>query len=351
MRELTKRQQFIVNQVICAHRPLSIKEIEQRMTTVYDISRDTIWRELTLLQKNGHIKSAGLGPATIYYAVSDLLLPIDMESYFIKHQDSRQITKETNSVFFKRLSQTNLLSDIDVAKVNHGIALYRRNVTALAHDIHKHEWERFIIDLAYKSSAIEGNTYTLLETEILIKTQQRAAGRDEKEALMILNHKLAFDLIMENLSCYKKITLDNIIDLHWQLTRDLDVNSGLRHHAVGISGTNYRPIDNELVLREHLERAIEAANKKGNPVEQAIVISGLIIYLQPFVDGNKRTARMVANAVLLAHNIAPISYRDIDEAYYKKAAILLYEQHNFHHYGRILLDSLLFSLTNYTVKV
>ncbi|MCL2110117.1 Fic family protein [Microgenomates group bacterium] len=347
--ELTKRQQFILNQIISAHRPLSIKELKQLIITNYDISRDTLGRELTILLNNGFIKSIGLGPATTYSIDNNLLSPIDAESYFATHQDSRQVTTEPNLEFFHRLSQTNLTPDISV--IDRQIIQYQAKITDLPPDIRQKELERFVIDLAYKSSAIEGNTYTLLETEILIKTAQRATGHDEKESLMILNHKTALDLIIKNPASFKHISLNNIIDIHRQLTFDLGVNSGIRRHAVGISGTNYRPLDNEFALREHLERAIEIVNKKTNPIEKAIIISGLIIYLQPFADGNKRTARMTANAVLLAYDIAPISYRNIDELYYKKAAILIDEQHNFYHYCRIMLDSLIFSLDNYAVRI
>ena len=68
---------------------------------------------------------------------------------------------------------------------------------------------------------------------------------------------------------------------------------------VGITGTNYRPLDNELEIKEALEKLFIYLNKEGNPVEKALVAVAMISYIQPFEDGNKRVARMLGNAILL----------------------------------------------------
>jgi Fic family protein len=118
---------------------------------------------------------------------------------------------------------------------------------------------------------------------------------------------------------------------------------------VKIGGTNYVPNSNPFTLRESLFRAAEVVNQKTSPIEKALIASALIIYLQPFSDGNKRTARMVANAILMAHNVTPISYRNTDDSLYKESVLLLDEQHNLSLYRQMFLESLEFSVENYEV--
>jgi Fic family protein len=127
----------------------------------------------------------------------------------------------------------------------------------------------------------------------------------------------------------------------------LGIEAGIRRQGVGITGTNYRPLDNQWQLREALEQAIDVINQKTHPVEKALLISAAIIYLQPFVDGNKRTARLAGNAVLLAYDFAALSYRSVEEIKYKQAALLLDERHNFYWYKKLFLEQLEFSWRQY----
>jgi len=75
----------------------------------------------------------------------------------------------------------------------------------------------------------------------------------------------------------------------------------------------------------------------------------MISYLQPFTDGNKRTARMASNAILIANNYYPLSYRSIDEVEFKKALILFYEQNNLYHLKRLFLEQYRFAMQTYFV--
>jgi Fic family protein len=73
----------------------------------------------------------------------------------------------------------------------------------------------------------------------------------------------------------------------------------------------------------------------------------MIFYIQPFEDGNKRTARIIANAVLLANNVCPISYRSVDETDYKKAAVLFYEQNSARFFKQLFVEQFKFAVDNY----
>ena len=210
--------------------------------------------------------------------------------------------------------------------------------------------ERFVIELSWKSSKIEGNTYSLLETEALIKEARKAAGHSDEEAQMILNHKKAFDIIVENKQDFKKLSLKNIFDIHQALTEKMGVTKGVRKNQVGITGTKYHPLASSWQLREALEKLVKEINALKHPFEKAFLAVSGISYIQAFGDGNKRTARLLANAVLLAHDWAPLSYRNVDEIEYKQAMLLFYEQHNLYHLKRIFSEQFVFVIENYFRK-
>jgi Fic family protein len=138
-----------------------------------------------------------------------------------------------------------------------------------------------------------------------------------------------------------------VLLIHSILVSGLEISDGIRRQPVGITGTNYLPPDNQQDLERLLTVALKTANAKQHPVEAALVASALIAYLQPFSDGNKRTARLVGNAVLLAHNYAALSYRSVDEIAYKESVLLIDEQHSFYWYKRLFLDQFQFACERY----
>ena len=91
----------------------------------------------------------------------------------------------------------------------------------------------------------------------------------------------------------------------------------------------------------------ELVNNKESIFEKALLLLVLISYIQPFVDGNKRTARIVSNAVLMNYNYCPISYRTVDAVEYKKAMLLFYEQNNISSFKEIFIDQFRFAVNTY----
>jgi Fic family protein len=93
--------------------------------------------------------------------------------------------------------------------------------------------------------------------------------------------------------------------------------------------------------------AIDVINTLANPLEKAMACIVLIAYLQPFADGNKRTSRLMANAVLLAQEYPPLSYRSIDIEAYKGALILFYEQGVLANFRDLFVEQVKESALNY----
>jgi len=175
-----------------------------------------------------------------------------------------------------------------------------------------------MIEFSWKSSEIEGNTYSLLNTEALIKENVEGKGKSKKETQMILNHKDAFNESIQNRERFLKLDYSDIEYIHSVLTKDLGITKNIRNAGIGITGTKYKPLDNSFQIKEVLQEMIKLLNKKESFLEKAFLAVVLISYIQAFEDGNKRTARMFSNAILLAYNSIPLSYRIVDVEEYKK---------------------------------
>jgi Fic family protein len=345
--KLTPRQKFIVN-VINENDGIGRAEIEQRVASLYPSSKPTIARDLSNLLKVGAIKVKGGGRNTVYLPVSknQLLKRFELDQYFALEPDKRTGARQMfDFSVFSRLNS--FLSQEEISNLERQYRKFGEETAKLDRTIYIKELERFIIELSWKSSKIEGNTYSLLETETLIKQSIEAKGRSKEEAVMILNHKRAFESILAARRDYQKITLSKITQLHEFLVKGLSISPGIREQAVGITGTVYKPLDNKWQILEALEKMAVVINKSDHPLEKALIASTMISYIQPFSDGNKRTGRMLANAILLAYDFFPLSYRSVDEETYKKALIIFYEQGSIYHLKNIFLNQYKFALDTY----
>lgn len=313
-----------------------------------DISRMTVIRDIEALLENGFIQKKGLGRSVVYEITPKgvLLDPIDSEMYFKKSPDQRTDAKKSfqHGIFksMEYLFSTQEFSRLD--KINKN---YQKGISALSPIALRKEFERLTIELSWKSSQIEGNTYSLIDTEILLMQKREARGHKKEEATMLINHKRAIEYIQENAGLFKKISLRNIEDVHALIIEGLGVTRGLRKKVVGITGTVYRPLDNEFQIKEAVEQMVKTIENISHPLWKALAFILLLSYIQPFEDGNKRTARLVGNAILLAHNYCPLSYRSVDEAEYKKAILLFYEKNSAWLFKKIFLDQFEFAVNNY----
>lgn len=164
---------------------------------------------------------------------------------------------------------------------------------------------------------------------------------------MLLNHKDAIDFVIEQPDYLIPLSVSKIEDIHNLLIKELDVDKNIRKRRVGISGTNYRPLDNEYQILEALGNMCDLVNSKESVFEKALLLLVLITYIQPFVDGNKRAARIVSNAVLMHYKYCPISFRTVDSIEYKKAMLLFYEQNNISIFKEIFIDQFKFAVNTY----
>jgi len=310
----------------------------------------TIKRALQFLVEENLLSTAGRGKATKYFISKayEVIHEIDAITYFKNEIDDRIIKNGYQHHLIKDiLNKIDLFSKEEIQTLNSLQALYTQKVAQLSNYDYKKELERLAIDLSWKSSQIEGNTYSLLETERLLKDKETAAGRTKDEAVMLLNHKEAIDFIVAQPDYVRPLKLSALEDIHSILTKELGVDRNIRKRSVAITGTNYKPLDNEFQIREAMEELCGLVNLKETVFEKALLVLVLISYIQPFNDGNKRTARIVSNAILMNHHYCPISYRTIESIEYKKAMLIFYEQNNLSVFKKLFINQFEFAVKTY----
>jgi hypothetical protein len=188
-------------------------------------------------------------------------------------------------------------------------------------------YNRLLIDLSYNSARLEGNTYSLADTEQLVLQGVAAPGKPNAERIMILNHKEAIRYLVQNVASLTA-TEETIRTLHYLLADSLvapGMAGQIRDESIAVSGTTYAPLEGRERLLRLLNQLLEKARRIEDPFEQSFFLLGHIAYLQAFVDVNKRTARLACIIPLITHDYVPQSFVDVDKNDYLKATIVFYE--------------------------
>ena len=195
----------------------------------------------------------------------------------------------------------------------------------------KHILNRLLIDLAWNSSRLEGNTYSLLDTRRLLDFGEVAEGHGPREAQMILNHKDAIEFLVTNANDvgFNRYT---ILNLHALLANNLLADptavGRLRNIIVGIDGSAFHPLEGPRLIEECFDQILATAAAIENPFEQAFFMMVQLPYLQPFDDVNKRVSRLAANIPMIRANLAPLSFTEVPGDLYTRATLGVYERND-----------------------
>ena len=305
---------------------------------------------LSACVKDELVRMEGKARAVRYFITpkAQLLRTVNLDSYYEKDEDHRQVQSGYNFELIREtMPKVEMFTEAERSRLAELRTIFAKRMAEIPARAYNREMERLGIDLSWKSAQIEGNTYTLLETETLLKDLQEAKGKKHEEAVMLLNHKNALKAILERPAWFERISISKIEDVHTVLTEGLDVERSLRHSRVGITGTRYRPLEVESQIREAVEDMCNLINGKEEPYEKALLALLLIAYIQPFMDGNKRTSRLIANAILIAAKCCPLSFRTVAANDYRAALLLFYEQNNVSAFKRIFLEQVEFAVREY----
>ena len=196
----------------------------------------------------------------------------------------------------------------------------------------------------YYSGKIEGNTYTYVETEALLKDGITSEKKYE-DAKMLKN---LYNTFISELEYINKGNNKEAIDertlfrIYQSISTGLVSNEesgSLRTRGVRISGTEYIPPKDLHDIRAKLNEILYQQEQYTNPLERAVYLHCNIAKLQPFIDGNKRTSRMVESIALMNADIIPVySSKDADILNYRKGLIAFYETGDYSPYADYFLN-------------
>lgn len=284
------------------------------------VSQPTLSRRIDALEKRGIVRREGRARATVY-SLADarwyVNLPLTRRQAATYKFEWLEGFAPDETRFLSEDEEQRLRQTGKVPGVSPNLFFQR-------------VFERFLIDLSFASSKMEGNTYSLLDTERLITEGKQAEGKAAEETIMILNHKAAILYIVENLEDISVSEMD-IKNIHALLAKDLVLEGEpgtIRSRIVNITNSRYSPLVVPQQLDEQFKLMVAKARQITSPYEQSLFLLTAISYLQPFIDVNKRTARLVANIPLFKAGLCPLSYRYIDAARYLGGLLLFYETLN-----------------------
>lgn len=322
-----------------------------RQPAFTEATERTLQRDLSKLVEGGLVSRQGEARAITYAVTTQGKINLTIQESNLEEAFANEDRPKIH-YDFERLDILKffpLFSDSEQQKLKEYNKIFFEKLKNAPKDIVKRERERITIELSWKSSQIEGNTYTLLETESLIKEGIPAAGKSQEETIMILNHQKALDFSAQNRDLFSgAMTEQTIIELHKILGKQL-IDSGIRERFVGITGSAYRPLDNKFQVEGELKKLCEVINSKQNVFEKALLAFTYICYLQPFNDGNKRTARILANAILYTNDSFPLSLRAVSVNTYKLAILAYYELGTLGNAKQVFVDQAKFAAENYAI--
>ena len=187
--------------------------------------------------------------------------------------------------------------------------------------------DRLLIDLAWASSRLEGNTYSILDTHVLIEQGKAAEGKSAEETQMIVNHKEAIEFLVDA-AMEIGFNRHTILNLHSILASNLldpQATGRLRQGIIGIGKSVYVPLQVPTVIEECFGEILAKTEAISDPFEQSFFVSVQLPYLQPFLDVNKRVSRLAANIPFIKKNLSPLSFIEVSQDLYVDAMLAVYE--------------------------
>ncbi len=218
------------------------------------------------------------------------------------------------------------------------------NPLSLLSSLSSSELRDLAVVWCYYSGKIEGNTYTYIETETLLKDGITSEKRYE-DAKMLKNLHNTFVSELEFIHKGKNQELIDertLFRIHSMISDGLvstEESGQLRNRPVRISGTNYIPPKSRDEIMLQLGAILFDQEKFQNPLEKAVFVHCNIARIQPFIDGNKRISRMLESIVLMNANLIPVySAKDADILHYRRGLISFYESRDYSQYSDYFLD-------------
>lgn len=175
----------------------------------------------------------------------------------------------------------------------------------------------FEVDYAHNSTAIEGNTLTLIETKVLLEDEISVGNKSLREIYEVVNHNKAFAYVKKCISENKQLDENIVKDIHSILMVNILVGGVYRNVEVRITGAKHKPpAPSEMYYQ--IKEFFSNINSKSdlNPIELAAWTHAEFVKIHPFIDGNGRTSRLIMNYQLMRNEFLPVSINTEDRLEY-----------------------------------
>ncbi len=188
--------------------------------------------------------------------------------------------------------------------------------------------EEFVVEYTYNSNAIEGNTLTLRETDLVLRglTIDQKPLKDHMEAV---GHKEAFEYVSELVKENVPISESVIKQIHYLVLADKKEDRGAyRRVPVKIMGAQHQPVQPYLIIPKMEELLWDYSENKEHIVTKLARFHIEFEGIHPFIDGNGRTGRLLVNLELMKAGYPPINIKFTDRISYYNAFDEYYVKHN-----------------------
>lgn len=166
----------------------------------------------------------------------------------------------------------------------------------------------FELRFTHNSTAIEGNTLTLIETKLVLEDGVSVGGKELREIYEVINHKKAYAYVKKCIKNNKPLTENIVKDLHAILTENIITGGIYRNQEVRISGAGFTPsAGNEMYIQIKNFYEDLKCQTNLNAIELAAWTHAEFVRIHPFIDGNGRTGRLLMNYQLMLHGFLPVS--------------------------------------------
>lgn len=341
-----RADELILDAVIRHPEGATIRQIAATLPSA--VAHRTLQRRLADLVSGGRLRTTGRGRGTLYLAVFRAPAVHHAHSPIAEYgTPSLDLSPEARSLHNRMLAPLHARTPVGYDRAF--LDSYRPNVTRYLPEHVRADLaacgqavgadapagtharlvaNRLLIDLSWNSSRLEGNTYSLLETERLLSDGEMTEGKGAFDAQMILNHKGAIEFLVSS-AAEIRFNRYTILNLHALLADNLlpdpKACGRLRTIPVAIAHSVFHPLENPHLIEERFDLALQVASAITDPYEQAFFTMVHLPYLQPFEDVNKRVSRLAANIPLIRGNLCPLSFVDVPRQAYLLAMIAVYE--------------------------
>lgn len=343
------KQQLALTKKVLAQFPEGASVDELLAASGLSLGLRTFQRRLASLRQSGEVRVSGDTRSTRYHLAThgDFIILQEPQAHYGQmdyeiplSEKAKQILTAINlplikrsPVGYNRSFLENYSPNIDSyltpsEKLRLGLIGNTSHLHAPAGTYARAILNRLLIDLSWNSSRLEGNTYSLLDTERLLALGELADNKTALEAQMILNHKDAIEFMIDSADDIG-FNRYSILNLHALLSHNLlpepAASGRLRQKAVGIHKSVFTPVAVPQLIEELFDVMLQKAEAIEDPFEQAFFMMVHLPYLQPFDDVNKRVSRLAINISLNRKNLAPLSFIDVPNDLYIQGILGVYE--------------------------